>query len=111
LNRFLRESLESNPPKFVQGRRFKCYYALQVARRPFVIRMYCNHAGKLDERYTRYLESGVSEAFKLRGCPIRFELVGKPKRDGPKRGGFKKKFEVPYAKTGKPGKLPPAAED
>jgi len=104
LNRLLRQRLEDNPPKFVQGRRFKCYYALQVARRPFVIRMYCNHSGKLDERYTRYLESGVSEAFSLHGCPIRFELVGKPKRTGepmPRKKGI-----IP-----RPAKLPALSED
>ncbi|MGA2052064.1 MAG: ribosome biogenesis GTPase Der [Opitutales bacterium] len=108
LNRFLREHLEANPPNFVQGRRFKCYYALQVARRPFVIRMYCNHAGKLDERYTRYLVAGVTEAFKLQGCPIRFDLVGKPKREGGLRHGSRKKgVDRPQLAAG----LPPAAED
>jgi len=106
LNRFLRERLEEFPPKFVQGRRFKCYYALQVARRPFVIRMYCNHEGKLDASYARHLEAALSEAFHLRGCPIRFDLVGKPPRET--STGTKKPAK--NANWGTKVKRPPVAE-
>jgi GTP-binding protein len=91
LNRALAELIEKKPPKLIQGRRFKCYYALQVARQPFVIRMFCNQEEKLDESYARYLEAGVIEAFALRGCPVRFELEGKPKRAPGDRPGRKRK--------------------
>ena len=80
LNRVLQGFMEVNPPKFIGMRRFKCYYAVQVARHPFVFRLYCNHAEKLDEGYSRHLAAGLQTAFKLFGCPIRFELVGKPPR-------------------------------
>ena len=80
LNRVLKDYLEVQPPKRIGGRRFKCYYAVQVARQPFTIRMYCNSAEKLDDSYSRHLAAGVQEAFKLFGCPIRFDLVGKPPR-------------------------------
>jgi len=86
VNRMLQAFLEANPPKFVGARRFKCYYAVQVARQPFVLRLYCNHAEKLDESYARHLAAGLQTAFKLNGCPIRFDLVGKPPREkGPSR--------------------------
>jgi GTP-binding protein len=81
LNRVLRDYLEANPPKRVGGKRFKCYYAVQVARQPFAVRMYCNSAEKLDDSYARHLAAGLQTAFKLRGCPIHFELVGKPPRE------------------------------
>ncbi len=106
LNRFLRERLEAFPPKFVQGRRFKCYYALQVARRPFVVRMYCNHEGKLDANYSRHLEAALSEAFRLRGCPIRFDLIGKPPRETSQ--GTKKPTK--HSNWGTKVKLPPTAD-
>jgi GTP-binding protein len=90
LNRVLRGFLEVNPPKMMLGRRFKCYYALQVARQPFVIRIYCNHAEKLEEGYSRHLAAGVQTAFKLQGCPITFALIGKPPREprAPMAGKF-----------------------
>jgi GTP-binding protein len=106
LNRVLRELIESRPPKFVLGRRFKCYYALQVARQPFVIRLYCNHSGKLDETYTRYLETSLINTFKLQGCPIRFDLIGKPKRE--KLSGTRKKSLTATAQT---SALPRMEED
>ncbi len=97
LNRVLKDYLEVQPPKRVGGRRFKCYYAVQVARQPFTIRMYCNSAEKLDESYSRHLAAGVQEAFKLFGCPMRFDLVGKP----PRKEGTK--FSSP--KPGEGGKF------
>jgi len=81
VNRMLQSFIEANPPKFVGARRFKCYYAVQVARQPFVLRLYCNHAEKLDDSYARHLATGLQTAFKLNGCPIRFDLVGKPPRE------------------------------
>lgn len=83
LNRVLRDFIEVNPPKFVGTSRFKCYYAVQVARQPYTIRLYCNRAEKMDEGYARHLAAGVQTAFKLYGLPIRFDLVGKPARERP----------------------------
>jgi GTPase len=97
LNRVLKDYLEVQPPKRVGGRRFKCYYAVQVARQPFTIRMYCNSAEKLDDSYSRHLAAGVQEAFKLFGCPMRFDLVGKP----PRKEGTK----FTSAKPGEGGKF------
>jgi GTPase len=100
LNRVLQGFMEVNPPKFVGMRRFKCYYAVQVARHPFVFRLYCNHAEKMDEGYSRHLAAGVQTAFKLNGCPIRFELVGKP----PRAEGTK--FTTKFNNAPRPGNYP-----
>lgn len=80
LNRVLQGHFEVNPPKRIGGKRFKCYYAVQVARQPFCVRMYCNSAEKLDDGYARHLAAGVQTAFRLRGCPMKFDLIGKPQR-------------------------------
>ncbi len=80
LNRMIRGFLEASPPKFVGTKRFKCYYAVQVARHPLTIRMYCNRAEKLDDSYARSLASNLQTTFKLRGCPMKFDLIGKPPR-------------------------------
>ena len=37
----------------------------------------------LDESYRRYLEAGLVEKFKLDGCPILFDLIGKKKMPRP----------------------------
>ncbi len=111
LNRVLRDFIEVNPPKFAGTSRFKCYYSVQVARQPFTIRLYCNRAEKLDEGYARHLAAGVQTAFKLHGCPIKFDLVGKPR---PERRLFHKDntlgFRAKQAATGHkhayPGKKP-----
>ena len=81
LNQTLQFLTERTPPPAIGGRRFRVYYATQTGSRPFRIRMFCNREEKLTESYRRYLEAGLVEEFDLRGCPIQFDLVGKPERE------------------------------
>lgn len=80
LNRVVREHMEMRPPKLSGNKRFKVYYAVQVGVRPIRIRVYCNRPERLDDNYRRYLEKAVIHEFRLEGCPVRFELVGKARR-------------------------------
>lgn len=79
LNKLLGALTERTPPPAVGGRRFRVYYATQTGNRPFRIKVFCNREDKLSESYRRYLEAGVIDEFKLEGCPVYFELVGKEK--------------------------------
>jgi GTP-binding protein len=44
------------------------------------IRLFCNRVERLDPAYRRYLERAIIHEFRLDGCPIRFDLVGKEQR-------------------------------
>ncbi len=90
LNQTLIRLADRVPPPAVGGVRFRIYYATQVSNRPFRIKVFCNNDRKLDESYRRYLESGLVKEFELDGCPIHFDLIGKPPR---KLGGVKKSRE------------------
>jgi GTPase len=79
LNALLNMLTERTPPPAVGGKRFKSYYATQTSHRPFRIKLFCNREEKLTESYRRYLEAGVVHEFGLDGCPVYFDLVGKPK--------------------------------
>jgi GTP-binding protein len=81
INRTLERLFEKRPPRSTQGKRFKAYYATQTGSRPFNVRVFCNRAERLEESYRRYLENGFIEEFGLQGCPLRFDLIGKPPRD------------------------------
>lgn len=81
INRLIQELMEKQKPHVVHGRRFKIYYALQIGNNPFRIRIYCNQEMRLEDSYKRYLEAGFIENFKLNGCPIKFDLVGKKPND------------------------------
>ncbi len=81
LNQVLGHLAERMPPPPVAGRRFRIYYATQTGTRPFRIRLFCNREEKLTEQYRRYLEAGLVAEFDLNGCPIFFDLVGKPARE------------------------------
>lgn len=85
INRLIADMMEHRPPKLVQGKRFKIYYAVQTDTRPVTIRIYCNRETKLDAGYQRYLQHGFNDTFDLAGCPVRFELVGKEQRYAGKR--------------------------
>jgi len=78
LNQLLSHLTERTPPPSIGARRFRIYYATQTGHRPFRIRLFCNREEKLTESYRRYLEGGIVEEFGLNGCPVYFDLVGKP---------------------------------
>lgn len=77
LNAALNRWMRRNPPRLIQKRRFKIYYAVQTSKRPIKFRLYCNSEGKLDDTYRRFLQSNLIREFDLGGCPVLFELVGK----------------------------------
>ena len=80
LNKLISDMFEHRPPAKVGGKRFKIFYAVQVDKRPFRIKLFCNQEHKLDEPYRRYLEKGMQKKFGLSGCPLKFSLAGKEAR-------------------------------
>ncbi len=81
LNACVQKLIDDNPPKYVCGKRFKVYYCVKTASRPFSIRMYCNTANALAESYRRYLVNGIRDRLGLGGVSIRLEFVGKAPQD------------------------------
>jgi GTP-binding protein len=79
LNALIGELAERVPAPAIGGKRFRVYYAVQTGVRPFRIKLFCNREDKLSEQYRRYLEAGMVKEFGLDGCPVYFDLVGKPK--------------------------------
>lgn len=80
LNKLLQDLFDRRNPSKVTGKRFKIFYAVQTRNRPFRIKMFCNRAERLQDSYRRYLEKNLIDHFKLSGCPIQFELIGKEQR-------------------------------
>lgn len=79
LNDTLGKLAERTPPPSIGSKRFRMYYAVQTGNRPYRIKLFCNREEQLTEAYRRFLQAGIVEEFDLNGCPIYFELVGKPK--------------------------------
>jgi GTP-binding protein len=101
LNDTLARLADRVPPPAIAGKRFHVYYSVQTGNRPFRIRMFCNREEKLTESYRRYLEAGLVEEFDLKGCPIHFELIGKPKggaraEDNPRSAARRAAAPPPY---------------
>ncbi|MFO8240843.1 MAG: hypothetical protein R6T90_07570, partial [Dissulfuribacterales bacterium] len=80
LNNLIHRLFEERAPKLVGTKRFKVFYAVQTGSRPLRLRFYCNRVERLDPGYRRYLEKAIIHEFRLGGCPVRFDLVGKDKR-------------------------------
>ena len=89
LNETLAHLAERTPPPAIGARRFKIYYATQTGNRPFRIKIFCNREERLTESYRRYLEAGLVREFDLSGCPVEFELVGKPRGAEVDRSGWR----------------------
>ncbi|CAI8268881.1 MAG: GTPase Der [Puniceicoccaceae bacterium MED-G32] len=95
LNRVIQSLFESRAPKLVGVKRFKVFYAVQTGSRPLRIRLFCNRVERLDPTYRRYLEKGLIHEFKLEGCPIWFDLVGKDRRYSEEEGeGIRQSKEI-----------------
>lgn len=77
INKLVKDLVEENPPKYVNGRRFKIYYALQTAQKPVTIRFYCNKSDALSDAYKRFLEKNIRANFGLGGLSLKLDLVGK----------------------------------
>ena len=86
INDLVHSMIERRQPRHINNKRFKAYYTVQTGNRPFIFRIFCNRATKLDDNYRRYLQAGFIQQFGLQGCPVRFDLKGK---------------EVRYAEAGK----------
>ena len=80
LNNLIEKLFEARAPKIVGTKRFKVFYAVQTGSRPLRIRFFCNRVERLDPGYRRYLEKAIIYEFRLSGCPVRFDLVGKERR-------------------------------
>lgn len=80
LNALTQSLFEARSPKLVGTKRFKVFYAVQIGSRPMQIRLFCNRVERLDPGYRRYLERAIIHEFRLSGCPVRFDLVGKERR-------------------------------
>ena len=79
LNALIQDLAERVPAPAIGGKRFRVYYVVQTGVRPFRVKLFCNREDKLSEQYRRYLEAGMVKEFGLDGCPVYFDLVGKPK--------------------------------
>ena len=93
LNAFVSASIDANPPKYSSGKRFKAYYCVKVASRPYTIRIFCNSVGTLSDTYRRYLVKDLKSRLSLGGVSLKLELVGKPRRTAEERIERKRKRE------------------
>ncbi|MGD0649975.1 MAG: ribosome biogenesis GTPase Der [Verrucomicrobiia bacterium] len=95
LNKLLTHALESYPPPFVHGKRFKVLYAFQKSSRPPTLTLFVNDAHCLTPHYERFLVDKIRAAWGFRGCPIRLNLRQRERRKFAERqtegSGFVKK--------------------
>ena len=95
LNKLLTHALESYPPPFVHGKRFKVLYAFQKSSRPPTLTLFVNDAHCLTPHYERFLVDKIRAAWGFRGCPVRLNLRQRERRKFAERqtegSGFVKK--------------------
>ena len=69
--------INKRTPRSINGKRFKLYYAVQTGNRAYNIRLFSNRQTTLEDAYLRYLQAGFIKEFGIKGCPIKFEVIGK----------------------------------
>jgi GTP-binding protein len=81
LNKMLTRALDSYPPPFSQGKRFKIFYAFQKSLRPPTFTLFVNDAGCLTPHYRRFLIDKLRASWGFTGCPVLLELKHRQRRD------------------------------
>ncbi|HEY8901607.1 MAG TPA: ribosome biogenesis GTPase Der [Chthoniobacterales bacterium] len=87
LNRLFKAAVERQAPPMHGARRFKIYYATQLAApsaRPFgrvEFLLFVNDPQKLSDSYQAYLTARIRDVVEYPGLPISFKLKGKQKKD------------------------------
>ena len=81
LNQLLTRALDSYPPPYVGGKRFKIYYAFQKSSRPPRFTLFVNDARKLTPHYQRFLVDKIRSGWGFTGCPVILELKQRERRD------------------------------
>ncbi|RJP17299.1 MAG: ribosome biogenesis GTPase Der [Candidatus Abyssobacteria bacterium SURF_5] len=74
LNTFLRQVINSHPPRLKRGSPPKLLYTTQVAAGPPTIVLFMNRPDPLDRNYLRYLENQIRSRFDFTGAPIVIEV-------------------------------------
>jgi GTP-binding protein len=80
LNKLFMRALDSYPPPFVGGKRFKIFYAFQKPSQPPTFRLFVNQASSLTPHYKRFLIDKIRAAWAFTGCPIRLECRERERR-------------------------------
>ena len=80
LNQLLTRALDSYPPPYVGGKRFKIYYAFQKSSRPPRFTLFVNSVDKLTPHYRRFLVDKIRAAWGFTGCPVILELKARERR-------------------------------
>jgi GTPase len=80
LNRVLSRALDSYPPPFVHGRRFKVYYGFQKAVRTPTFVLFVNDVSCLTPHYRRFLVDKIRASWSFTGCPVLLELKPRERR-------------------------------
>jgi GTP-binding protein len=75
LNKLLEDAVNEHSPPIVRGRRVKLSYAHQGGRNPPVVVIHGNQTERLPDHYRRFLINRIRKVFRLKGTPVRLELV------------------------------------
>jgi GTP-binding protein len=74
LNTFLREVINTHPPRLRRGKPPKLLYATQASAAPPTFVLFMNRPEPLDKNYLRYLENQLRSRFDFTGVPLRLEI-------------------------------------
>jgi GTPase len=92
LNKFIERCLHKYHPPLLNGKRLRIYYMTQMQSAPPKFVVFVNNPNLMVETYRKYLINQFRKVYQFTGCPILFELRGKPKKkDGPR--------EIPIEET------------
>lgn len=83
LNKCISDALQKNHPPMIGGKRLRVYYLAQVGIAPPTFVLFVNRPNLMLESYKKYLINQFRATYPFEGCPVRFYLRGKERKDHP----------------------------
>ena len=76
-NRFLEETVRSNPPAFYRNGTGKIYYGTQTGIEPPTFTLFVNKASYFPRSYIRYINNQIRKVFTFEGTAVKILLKSK----------------------------------
>ena len=81
LNALVERAQQKYSPPMIKGKRLRIYYLSQVGVSPPHFVLFINHKDRMTNSYEKYIVNQLRKTFPFTGCPLKFELRPKGKKE------------------------------
>ncbi|MDN3508121.1 MAG: ribosome biogenesis GTPase Der [Simkaniaceae bacterium] len=81
LNALVEKAQQKYSPPMIKGKRLRIYYLSQIGISPPHFVLFINHKDRMTRTYEKYIVNQLRKTFPFTGCPLKFDLRPKGKKE------------------------------